>query len=77
MTEQPVGALPDTSLPDTSLPDTALADTPPRGGMARLGRAFRHPAFRYFFLGQMVSLTGTWVQMVAQSWLVYRLTGSA
>lgn len=45
-------------------------------GLARLGRAFRHRAFRYFFAGQLISLTGTWVQTVAQSWLVYRLTGS-
>jgi MFS family permease len=30
-----------------------------------------------FFSGQLVSLVGTWMQMVAESWLVYRLTGSA
>lgn len=39
-------------------------------------RALRHRNFRLFFAGQFVSLTGTWMQMVAQSWLVYRLTGS-
>jgi MFS family permease len=39
-------------------------------------RALRHPNFRLFFAGQFVSLTGTWMQSVAQSWLVYRLTGS-
>jgi MFS family permease len=32
--------------------------------------------FRLFFLGQAVSVTGTWVQYVASSWLVLRLTGS-
>jgi MFS family permease len=40
-------------------------------------RALRHRNFRLFFVGQLVSLIGTWMQTVAQSWLVYRLTGSA
>jgi MFS family permease len=39
-------------------------------------RALRHKNFRLFFGGQLVSLVGTWMQNVAQSWLVYRLTGS-
>ena len=39
-------------------------------------RALKHRNFRLFFAGQFVSLTGTWMQTVAQSWLVYRLTGS-
>lgn len=39
-------------------------------------RALRHRNFRMFFTGQFVSLTGTWMQSVAQSWLIYRLTGS-
>jgi len=40
-------------------------------------RALRHRNFRLFFSGQIVSLTGTWMQSVAQAWLVYRLTGSS
>jgi len=32
--------------------------------------------FRLFFIGQAVSVTGTWMQMVASAWLVLRLTGS-
>ncbi|HYR86485.1 MAG TPA: MFS transporter [Terriglobia bacterium] len=40
-------------------------------------RAFRHRNYRLFFFGQIISLTGTWMQSVALSWLVYRLTGSA
>ena len=40
-------------------------------------RALRHRNYRLFFFGQMISLTGTWMQIVAQQWLVYRLTGSA
>jgi MFS family permease len=40
-------------------------------------RALRHPNFKLFFAGQLISLIGTWMQQVAQSWLVYRLTGSS
>lgn len=40
-------------------------------------RALAHRNYRLFFGGQIISLTGTWMQGVAQSWLVYRLTGSA
>jgi MFS family permease len=39
-------------------------------------RALRHRNFQLFFSGQLISLIGTWMQTVAQSWLVYRLTGS-
>jgi MFS family permease len=35
------------------------------------------PNFRRWFLGQAVSLVGTWMQSVAQSWLVYSLTHSS
>jgi MFS family permease len=40
-------------------------------------RALKHRNFQLFFAGQLISLTGTWMQTVAQSWLVYRLTGSS
>ncbi len=40
-------------------------------------RALRHRNFQLFFSGQLISLIGTWMQTVAQAWLVYRLTGSA
>ncbi len=40
-------------------------------------RALRHRNFQLFFAGQLISLVGTWMQTVAQSWLVYRMTGSA
>jgi MFS family permease len=39
-------------------------------------RALRHRNYRLFFAGQLVSLTGTWMQSVAQGWLVLRLTDS-
>jgi len=44
--------------------------------LPRTLRAFRHRSFRIFFLGQGVSQFGTWLQLIATSWLVYRLTGS-
>src|SRR5580698_7235933 len=40
-------------------------------------RALRHRNFQLFFGGQFISLIGTWMQTIAQSWLVYRLTGSS
>jgi MFS family permease len=40
-------------------------------------RALRHRNYRLFFTGQGLSVIGTWLQQVAMSWLVYRLTGSA
>jgi len=39
-------------------------------------RAFRHRDFRLFWFGQLVSLIGTWMQSVAQAWLVLELTNS-
>jgi MFS family permease len=38
--------------------------------------ALRHRNFRLFFVGQMLSLIGTWMQRIAQSWLVLQLTNS-
>ena len=44
---------------------------------APLFRSLRHPNYKLYFCGQLVSLTGTWMQATAQGWLVYRLTGSS
>ena len=52
----------------------------PAGSLSRFSlavRALRHRNFQLFFSGQLISLIGTWMQNVAQSWLVYRLTGSS
>jgi MFS family permease len=48
----------------------------PRTGFALQngGRAFAHRNYRLFFAGQLVSLVGTWMQQVAQAWLVLDLT---
>ncbi len=38
--------------------------------------ALRYPNFQRWFIGQALSLAGTWMQSVAQGWLVYQITGS-
>jgi MFS family permease len=40
-------------------------------------KAFEIPNYRRYFAGQAISLSGTWMQMAAQAWLVLTLTGSA
>lgn len=39
--------------------------------------AFRSRNYRLFFIGQLISLIGTWMQQIAMIWLAYRLTDSA
>ena len=46
------------------------------GRVATAFRALRHRNFRLFIEGQMCSLIGYWMQNIAQSWLLYRLTES-
>ncbi len=40
-------------------------------------RSLRHRNYRLYWTGQLVSLIGTWMQSVAQGWLMHRLTSSA
>ncbi len=40
-------------------------------------RSLKHGNYRLFFAGQGISLIGTWMQQLAMSWLVYRMTHSA
>ncbi len=40
-------------------------------------KSLRHKNYRLFFSGQLFSLAGTWMQSVAQAWLVYQLTHSS
>ncbi|HEV3058559.1 MAG TPA: MFS transporter [Vicinamibacterales bacterium] len=40
-------------------------------------RALRHRNFKLFFVGQSISMIGTWMTRLATSWLVYRMTDSA
>jgi MFS family permease len=47
------------------------------GGLRGMVRAFRHRNFRLYFIGQSISLVGTWVQQIALSWTIYQLTHSS
>src|SRR5688500_15434412 len=44
--------------------------------LADMFRALQYRNYRLFFIGQGISLIGTWMQQIALSWLVYRLTDS-
>lgn len=46
-------------------------------GLNFIFRAFRYRNYRLFFIGQGISLIGVWMQGIAMSWLVYRLSNSA
>jgi len=37
----------------------------------------KYKNFRFFFIGQGISLTGSWMQQTAMAWLVYKMTNSA
>jgi len=48
-----------------------------KNGIALILRALKHKNYRLYFAGHGTSLIGTWMQQLAMSWLVYRITGSA
>src|SRR5512143_4259746 len=69
--------------------ETEISVGPPAAGRMQTGltserglelpstfAALRHRNYRLFFTGQLISLIGTWMQNVAQAWLVYALTNS-
>jgi MFS family permease len=70
---EPAGGRPAISLPQ----ENEAAPTEPQSRVPAMFRALRYRNYRLFFSGQIISLIGTWMQTVAQSWLVYRLTGSS
>ncbi|GAA5178733.1 MFS transporter [Niveibacterium umoris] len=45
--------------------------------LPQFARALRSLNYRRYFIGQLISLAGTWMQQIAMSWLAYRLTHSA
>ena len=56
----------------------SMSDSVPDGiQLPSTFRAFRHRNYRLYFFGQMISVMGTWMQRIAQQWLIYQLTGSA
>jgi len=72
-------APPEVTIPaDPRIEPVAVpARVPSPGRLRRALPALRIRDFRLFFFGQMVSLTGTWTQQVAQGWLVWTLSHSA
>jgi MFS family permease len=53
-----------------------MAEQKTIGRLPAIFRSLEDRNYRLFFTGQLISLCGTWMQTVAQSWLVYRLTNS-
>ncbi len=49
----------------------------PRGVTGRTFQALTTRNYRYFFSGQLISVTGSWLQSTAQAWLILELTHSA
>ena len=49
---------------------------PFRPGWSQTLCALRHRNFKLYWFGQLVSMSGTWMQIVAMNWLVYRMTNS-
>src|SRR5688572_1087262 len=56
--------------------ETAESDSKRFGGLFDGLRPFSSRAYRYLFVGTMLTMTGNFMQMVAQGWLVYDLTSS-
>lgn len=61
----------------SAVPMRTTLPPPIRPVRASTFQALRHRNFRLWFFGQLTSLIGTWMQTIAQNWLVYQLTGSA
>jgi predicted MFS family arabinose efflux permease len=58
---------------------TAVVATAPSARQWRLPKTFmalRHRNYRLFMGGQLISIAGTWIQTIAQGWLVYQISGS-
>ncbi len=73
----------DEEQPERQAPPPASAEAggtrPSRAILHSMARGFvalRHRNFRLFWIGQLISLIGTWMQTLGQQWLVYVLSGS-
>ncbi|HEY7090214.1 MAG TPA: MFS transporter [Tepidisphaeraceae bacterium] len=58
-------------------PDNPALNTDPASGLKFMLRALRHRNYRLFFVGQGVSVIGTWLTTTATSWLVFRLASES
>src|SRR6202049_874906 len=65
-------------IADEVQPTSSPAPSPSgQGRLPAVFRSLKHRNFRLFFSGQLISLVGTWMQAIAEAWLIYRLTGSS
>ena len=66
------------AMPWRGAPSAAVATdaSEPGSGFGRTFRALRNRNYRLFYFGQTISLCGTWMQTIAQAWLVLQLTDS-
>lgn len=58
-------------------PHGTTADPPPRPGLREAGAALKIPEFRRFWIGALVSNSGSWMQNVSVPFVLYQLTESA
>jgi MFS family permease len=74
----PTGAAGPSSVPPGAAHPHAPSSSPASSGaLNRLAAAFTYPEFRNLWIGACTSSIGTWMQNVAQNWLVLTLTSSA
>ncbi|MGD0963712.1 MAG: MFS transporter [Candidatus Acidiferrales bacterium] len=65
-------------MAETEISEPSAATTAQdRSRFRDMVRSLKHRNFQLFFSGQMISLVGTWMDNIAEAWLVYRLTGSS
>lgn len=67
----------ETTATDSLPPDPPASPPAPPERPGGMFASLTVPNYRYYFAGQVVSNTGTWMQRIAQDWLVLGLTGSA
>src|ERR1700722_17260154 len=67
------------SVPAAADETSGSAPLPPQRftGLAGTFRALRHRNYRLYFVGQLVSLTGSWMQTTALIWLAFAVTGQS
>src|SRR5688572_15021319 len=66
-----------TSLPEEQALESEARPRPKRGPLARTFSALHYRDFRLLWTGAFLSTTGTWMQTVAQGWVVLSMTNSA
>ena len=69
-------AFPAVTAPPVAEPTEQRPARKPRPPLKQTFRALRNPNYRLFWVGQVVSMVGTWMQRIGQAWLVLRLTDS-